>query len=122
MFAHEVPELTLDTVSIHSRADSLAHDETDGSVSVGVQQDVRDKGGLSTLGTAANRVPEVLAAAHAITAREHQSQADSLARPLRRRSPRIARPARVRMRRRKPCFLERRRVFGWKVRLLTMIP
>ena len=47
-------------------------------------------------------------------------QADSLARPLRRRSARIARPARVRMRRRKPCFLARRRLFGWKVRLLTM--
>lgn len=48
-------------------------------------------------------------------------QAESLARPLRRRSARIARPARVRMRRRKPCFLARRRLFGWKVRLLTVL-
>lgn len=31
----------------------------------------------------------------------------------------MARPARVRIRRRKPCFLARRRLFGWKVRLLT---
>src|SRR4051812_4487081 len=31
----------------------------------------------------------------------------------------MARPARVRMRRRKPCVLARRRLFGWKVRLLT---
>ena len=38
--------------------------------------------------------------------------------PCARRAERMARPARVRMRRRKPCFLARRRLFGWKVRLL----
>ena len=42
-----------------------------------------------------------------------------LLRPLRRREDRIARPARVRIRRRKPCTLWRRRLFGWYVRLLT---
>src|SRR3954452_6504806 len=31
----------------------------------------------------------------------------------------IARPARVRIRRRKPWVLDRRRLFGWNVRLLT---
>ena len=36
---------------------------------------------------------------------------------MRRRADKIARPARVRMRRRKPCVLERRRLLGWKVRL-----
>ena len=51
------------------------------------------------------------------------SQAESFWRPLRRRAATIARPARVRIRRRKPCFLLRRRVFGWYVRLLTgMLP
>jgi hypothetical protein len=40
-------------------------------------------------------------------------------RPLARREEMIARPARVRIRSRKPCFLWRRRLFGWKVRLLT---
>jgi hypothetical protein len=54
----------------------------------------------------------------AMVTREHltlpwQGQADRLARPLRRRAPKMARPARVRMRRRKPCFLARRRLFGW---------
>ena len=38
---------------------------------------------------------------------------------MRRRAATMARPARVRMRRRKPCVLARRRLFGWKVRLLT---
>ncbi len=79
-----------------------------------------DEGWLYAFGPTTDRVPEVIPAAHALTAREQRAQADSLARPLRRRSARIARPARVRMRRRKPCFLARRRLFGWKVRLLTM--
>ena len=41
------------------------------------------------------------------------------ARPRRRREATIARPARVRIRSRKPWVLARRRLFGWKVRLLT---
>src|SRR5258708_27867820 len=44
------------------------------------------------------------------------------ARPLRRRAASTARPARVRMRSRKPCVLARRRLFGWNVRLLTETP
>jgi hypothetical protein len=38
---------------------------------------------------------------------------------LRRRVDRIARPARVRIRRRNPWVFARRRLFGWNVRLLT---
>ena len=49
------------------------------------------------------------------------AQAARRARPLRRRPERIARPARVRMRRRKPWVLCRRRLFGWKVRLLNVL-
>ena len=44
-------------------------------------------------------------------------QAESRSRPLRRRPAMIARPARVRIRSRKPCVRARRRLFGWKVRL-----
>jgi hypothetical protein len=51
--------------------------------------------------------------------RERPGQAESSARPLRRRAERMARPARVRIRSRKPWVLARRRLFGWKVRLLT---
>ena len=40
-------------------------------------------------------------------------------RPLARRAVMIARPARVRIRSRNPCVFARRRLFGWKVRLLT---
>jgi len=43
-------------------------------------------------------------------------------RPFRRLAERIARPARVRMRSRKPCVFARRRLFGWNVRLVTGTP
>ena len=44
-------------------------------------------------------------------------QAVSLARPLPRRADTMARPARVRIRRRNPWTRARRRLFGWNVRL-----
>ena len=53
------------------------------------------------------------------TAVSKTAQAESFERPLRRRLAKMARPARVRMRRRKPCLRARRRLFGWYVRLLT---
>ena len=57
--------------------------------------------------------------------REHAGcaspQAARRSRPLRRREARIERPARVRIRRRKPWVLWRRRLLGWKVRLLMLI-
>ena len=49
-------------------------------------------------------------------------QTASCSRPLRRRAARTARPARVRIRSRKPCTFARRRLFGWNVRLLTGTP
>ena len=58
---------------------------------------------------------------HPVLGREHSEgpvgQAVSERRPLRRRSATMARPARVRIRKRKPCTLARRRLLGWKVRL-----
>lgn len=49
--------------------------------------------------------------------RATRAQAVNACRPLRRRPETIARPARVRIRNRKPCTRARRRLFGWKVRL-----
>jgi hypothetical protein len=43
-------------------------------------------------------------------------------RPLDRRFAKIARPARVRMRARKPCLRARRRLLGWKVRFISWAP
>ncbi len=92
--------------------------------------------GLVTVRTSADRAtrrwpgPRRRASAKSVRRRSRESagstqisdpigQAESLSRPLARRAPRIARPALVRMRSRKPCVLARRRLFGWNVRLLT---
>ena len=66
-------------------------------------------------------VAELRRPCHPVLSREHcelsGGQAVSERRPLRRRPDTMARPARVRIRSRKPCTLARRRLFGWKVRL-----
>jgi len=46
--------------------------------------------------------------------------AEMRVRPLARRDERTARPPRVAIRARKPCFLARLRLFGWKVRFVMM--
>jgi hypothetical protein len=51
--------------------------------------------------------------------RRHGRQAESLARPRRRRFRMMARPPRVLIRARKPCLRARRRLLGWKVRFDT---
>jgi hypothetical protein len=70
-----------------------------------------------------HRLLEVGSAAHPVRSGQHRrrGQAESSARPLRRRAERIARPARVRIRRRKPWVFARRRLFGWNVRLVTRV-
>jgi len=55
------------------------------------------------------------------TVADAPDQADSLWRPLIRRERRTARPARVDMRCRKPCFLARRRLLGWYVRFTMFL-
>ena len=74
--------------------------------------------------TKLRRAPEPVSVAKTVHGRKHRAtQAASFWRPLRRRDATIARPARVRMRSRKPCLRLRRRLFGWYVRLLTaMLP
>jgi len=59
---------------------------------------------------------------HLATATARVDQTLTRARPFRRLAARMARPARLRMRSRKPCVLARRRLFGWNVRLLTGTP
>jgi hypothetical protein len=79
---------------------------------------VHDEPGAPNAASLPGHEPKVVATGQS-TGRGEQAQADRLLRPLRRRAARIARPARVRMRRRNPWVRARRRLFGWKVRLLT---
>ena len=73
--------------------------------------------------SAAHNGGEVGARPQPVLCRKHsaRAQADSSERPLRRRAARIARPARVLIRSRKPWVFARRRLLGWNVRLLTLI-
>ena len=70
------------------------------------------------LTVASNSVAHLMRLRAGSTAKTRRcDQADNARRPLRRRLDTIERPARVRIRRRKPCTRARRRLFGWKVRL-----
>lgn len=108
--AHPIPD--------DSDAHALGDDETKtgGRREVFVQQG-RDGHPVSSCACAtADGETVVISVGDAVTPRQHQNYAVSFARPLRRREAMIERPARVRMRRRKPCTLARRRLLGWKVR------
>lgn len=75
--AHQVTQLALHAIAIDCRADGLAHDETDGRVSAGSrnagsEHNMCDEGWLNALGSTTDRVPEILPAAHALTAREQR--------------------------------------------------
>lgn len=82
-----------------------------------VQDDVR----LHCPSAMLDRCTEVGRSSHPVLSREHRraacAQAVSERRPLLRRAVTMARPARVRIRRRNPCTRARRRLLGWKVRL-----
>jgi hypothetical protein len=73
-----------------------------------------------TLGASAQDSRDLAAVTEALDGgRRHGRQAESLARPRRRRFRMMARPPRVLIRARKPCLRARRRLLGWKVRFDT---
>jgi hypothetical protein len=112
---------TCHLVPHHRSAHRLAHDQSDsGRVgSVRPPHDMKHQGGAGGATASPHRGCEVSTAAHAVIRRKHRGQAARRARPLRRREDRIDRPARVRMRRRNPWVLARRRLLGWNVRFDT---
>jgi hypothetical protein len=81
---------------------------------------MHDEPGPAHSPTLPGHQPKIVATGQSSGRGEHASQADRRLRPLTRRAARIARPARVRMRSRNPWVRDRRRLFGWKVRLLTV--
>ncbi len=80
-----------------------------------IEDDDRDAVGTSASSALIDRVDVSAVHLPAIYAERRE-------RPLSRRAFRIARPARVFMRARKPCLRLRRRVFGWNVLLVTPLP
>ena len=122
---HERAKPPLDTISGDRRANRPANCESYPGRFLPVRRVVPDQQVAhhqrpACSGPGADGQRELRAAAHPGLGR--QDQALSRSRPLRLREARMARPARVRMRSRKPCVLARRRLFGWNVRLLTDAP
>jgi hypothetical protein len=81
-----------------------------------------DHGAATSSPATTNRCGELVAAPQSIRRGQHDclhphphvgGQADRRVRPLARRVEMMARPARVRMRSRKPWVFARRRLFGW---------
>ena len=123
--AHKRAQLPLHTVSRDRRAHGPAYHESYPGRFLPVRriiadQQVTDHAGPARPGPGAHGQRELRAAAH--PGLGGQDQALSRSRPLRLRAARTARPARVRIRSRKPCVFARRRLFGWNVRLLTGTP
>ena len=123
--AHKRAKPPLDAVPGDRRANRPAHHKSyPGRLlpvpNVLADQQVTYHQGPARTGPGTHGQRELRAAAHPGLGR--QDQALSWSRPLRLRAARTARPARVRMRSRKPCVFARRRLFGWNVRLLTGAP
>ena len=121
--AHKLAEPSLDAVSGHCRANRPAdHESNPGRFTSRIDADQQvthdQRPARASTGTYGQR--ELRAPTHPGLGR--QDQALSRSRPLCLRAARTARPARVRMRSRKPCVRARRRLFGWNVRLLTGTP
>ena len=127
--AHKRAKPPLDAVPGDRRANRPAHHKSYpgrlrpvrcAPLGVLADQQVAHHQGPTRSASGAHGQRELRAAAHPGLGR--QDQALSWSRPLRLRAARMARPARVRMRSRKPCVFARRRLFGWNVRLLTGTP
>ena len=118
-------EVALPCVSLLDRAaDGLGDHEAHPALRPGAADGVHHQRRTSRTDPRPGHATEVGRLVQTRRTREHRergggAQAESLARPLPRRAERIARPARVRIRSRKPWVRLRRRLLGWKVRLLT---
>ena len=113
-----------DPMSGDRAAHGAAHHEPGACGSVGVRRvrggEVYDEARTSRAETTSHGGGELVPMSEPRAGRQHRrgpAQAESRSRPLRRRPATMARPARVRIRSRKPCVRARRRLFGWKVRL-----
>ena len=130
--SHQVTQPALHQVADHGAADGLGHHQTHpgrrASTLMGTgarrHQSMDHQNGPTAAPAATYDLAELGGGGQAVARGEHARQltpqAARRSRPLRRRAASTARPARVRMRRRKPWVLCRRRLFGWNVRLLKV--
>jgi len=132
--AHEHTKTTSHPVAHHSGANRATHNESYPGwlVALKPREKVTGQARAPGAGAATDGEREVRTVPHPGFTGKHvrascrgaprSRQADRRARPLWRRAASTARPARVRMRSRKPWVFALRRLFGWNVRLLTGAP
>jgi|GEM_PF-4795192 len=121
----DVPEPPRYLMTLDRRTHWFRDDQTNpGTGPVVVSSpDVDDDIALHRTYPVLHRLVELRRPPHAVACGKHRQkacrsdQAVNSRRPLRRRPDTMARPALVRIRKRKPCTRARRRLFGWKVRL-----
>ncbi len=115
------PEPATDPVAIHGRTEPAGDRERHPrGVGSGTGQIRGGKVG-HTEDTGANPPAGTTQLEERASVADRPDQADSLCRPLSRRDRSTARPARVDIRCRKPCFLARRRLLGWYVRFTMFL-
>jgi hypothetical protein len=118
----QVAQPPLYPVPDHGVAHPPAHDEPEPHGPTGCTDDVHHEKAATGALAGPDHTPEVTAMGEPMRGGKHRggprsggragaAQTARLLRPLRRREDKMARPARVRMRSRKPCTLWRRRLF-----------
>lgn len=105
--AHQLTHLATDAVAHHRRAHRTAEGKGNRRCRIGRigEHDAPD-------GPATNTCSLLAEALELVGAAQVTDQADSRLRPFRRRAFRTARPPRVAIRARKPCFIDRRFLLG----------
>ncbi len=111
------PELAAQPIASRRRSDGTADREGDAQRHC---RGIVEKGAPQGLGS--GRAAGSRQCLERPAAADPPDQADSRVRPLSRRALMIDRPARVRIRARKPCLRARRRVLGWNVRFTGSRP
>lgn len=120
---HNTPQPAFHQVSLYRIANRLGDDQPDKGVAVRLPESViryiHDESTAACFAAVLHDVRKSVRRRHAFAASERHSgiplkktYAETFARPLPRRAERMARPARVRMRARKPCTFARRRLLG----------
>jgi hypothetical protein len=105
--------------SSHRGTHLPADGESDARLRRRTRSDMHNQAATGDPATPAHRLNDVLVPPEPIGRRQHARQAERRVRPFARRLVITARPARVRIRSRKPCVFARRRLFGWNVRFIT---
>ena len=113
-FTHQLTKLTAGPITHHRGTNAFGSGKGHSHSTGGVVDHHSHAESLVSRRTGARKMGE------SETSRNAIDHADKRARPLERRDFKTARPARVFIRLRNPCFFARRRLLGWNVRFTPL--